>query len=269
MNFREATDVEAVGEGQWRGELAEDWDILGNTNGGYMQAISARASSMAVEGRDPVSVTGHFTRPGHTGPVEIETEVVRHGRRFSVVRARMIQDDSVILETLGTFRLPPSEASEILLSDIDPPDIPSANRCIPLTAAIDAPFPPPLMDQIDLRLTPDLAETFMGSAAGKKALVEGWFALKNNEELDPFALILTCDSFPPTAFAANFPVGWTPTLELTVHIRNPRTTGWLKCQFKSHFITGGFIEEDGLIWDEDGRLVAQSRQLSLVSTSPS
>lgn len=266
MKFREATEVEAVGEGLWSARLAEDWDIVGNTNGGYMQAISARASSMAVGGRDPVSVTGHFTRPGYTGPITIETEVIRHGRRFSVVRARMIQDDSIILETLGTFREPSDNDSVIILSDGHPPDLPPVADCPRAIGQGDAPFPPPLMDQLDVRLGPHAAETLLGRPPGK-AIIEGWFRLLDGERLDPFATILAADAFPPTTFAANLPVGWTPTLELTVHIRNPRASGWLRCQFKSHFITGGYIEEDGLFWDEDDRLVAQSRQLALVSTS--
>jgi len=40
--------------------------------------------------------------------------------------------------------------------------------------------------------------------------------------------------------------------------------GWLRCRFTTRFVSGGFLEEDGEIWDGDGRLVAQSRQLALV-----
>ena len=267
MKFRDATGVKAVGEGWWSASLAEDWDIVGNTNGGYMQAISARASSLSVGGRDPVSVTGHFTRPGRTGPVTIETEVVRHGRRFSVVRSRMIQGESIILETLGTYSEASTRDHEILLSDIPPADIPGPESCVPIVPAIEGSFPPPIFGEIDVRIDPATAAGFSGETAQAAPLVAGWFHLKDDEELDPFALIFSSDAFPPTAFAANFPIGWTPTLELTVHVRAPRATGWIRCQFKSHFITGGFIEEDGLFWDEAGRLVAQSRQLALVSTS--
>ncbi len=267
MKFRDATAVESTGENLWRAELAENWDIVGNTNGGYMQAVAARASSLAVGGHDPVSVTGHFTRPGHTGPITIETEIVRQGFRFSVVRARVTQSDSIILETLGTYAKPAKHEQKILLSDVPPPVMPDPESCIPIVPADEASFPPPIFGEIDVRVDPVSGAGFFGGIAQAAPLVAGWFRLKDDEELDPFALILSSDAFPPTAFAASFPIGWTPTLELTVHIRLPRATGWIRCQFKSHFITGGFIEEDGLFWDQDDRLVAQSRQLALVSTS--
>lgn len=264
MSYHGATQLEKVSESRWSGELARNWDIVGNTNGGYMQAIAARASSLAAGGRDPVAVNGHFTRPGHTGPIEVETEVVRNGRRFSVVRSRMFQDDAVVLETLGTYVEPATNDPDIILSDGVPPDLSPPDQSTRALPSDGAAFPPPLMGELDIRLSESTAATLTGSPPGI-ALIEGWFRLLDDEPLDPFAMILAADAFPPTTFAANLPVGWTPTLELSVHIRSPRTRGWLRCQFRSHYVTGGFIEEDGLFWDEQDRLVAQSRQLALVS----
>jgi acyl-CoA thioesterase len=107
--------------------------------------------------------------------------------------------------------------------------------------------------------------TFAGQPTGQ-AIVDGWVRPKDGQQADPHFLILASDAFPPTAFNAGLPIGWTPTLELTVHIRVPNARGWLRCELKSRFVSGGFIEEDGLLWDEHGRLVAQSRQLALVAS---
>ena len=79
-----------------------------------------------------------------------------------------------------------------------------------------------------------------------------------------FGLLLAVDAFPPTAFNTRLPVAWTPTVELTAHVRARPVPGWVRCRFSTRFVTGGFLEEDGEVWDERGRLVAQSRQLALV-----
>jgi acyl-CoA thioesterase len=76
-------------------------------------------------------------------------------------------------------------------------------------------------------------------------------------------MLLAVDAFPPTIFNAHLPIAWTPTLELTAHVRGLPEPGWLRCRFSTRFISGGMLEEDGDIWDESGRLVAQSRQLAL------
>jgi acyl-CoA thioesterase len=109
-----------------------------------------------------------------------------------------------------------------------------------------------------------MADFFNGKPMGEPVVL-GWMRLKDDEPLDAHALVMATDAFPPTTFNAGLPVGWTPTLELTVHIRFPDASGWIRCEFRSRFVSGGFIEEDGLFWDEDDRLVAQSRQLALVS----
>jgi hypothetical protein len=38
----------------------------------------------------------------------------------------------------------------------------------------------------------------------------------------------------------------------------------VRCRFSNRFVTAGFLEEDGEVWDGTGRLVGQSRQLALV-----
>src|SRR5437763_536625 len=40
--------------------------------------------------------------------------------------------------------------------------------------------------------------------------------------------------------------------------------GSLRCRFATRFVTAGFLEEDGEVWDSTGRLVGQARQLALV-----
>ena len=78
-------------------------------------------------------------------------------------------------------------------------------------------------------------------------------------------LVVAADAFPPTIFNSDVPAAWTPTIELTTHVREQPTPGdWLRCSFNTRFITGGFLEEDGELWDQAGRLIAQSRQLALL-----
>ncbi|HUF95454.1 MAG TPA: thioesterase family protein [Acidimicrobiia bacterium] len=264
MTWREATAVRGTGDDTWDIQFAENWDILGNTNGGYMLSIASRAASEATGGRNPVTITGHFTRPGHTGPATARTELVRSGRRFSVVRTSLSQDGAAVLDTIGTFVEPGSGFPEILLSDAKPSELPPPEECFLAVPATDSPFPPPSVGQIELRLDPRMADFFKGKPMGEPVIL-GWMRLKDDEPLDAHALVMASDAFPPTTFNAGLPVGWTPTLELTVHIRFPDASGWIRCEFRSRFVSGGFIEEDGLFWDEDDRLVAQSRQLALVS----
>ncbi len=264
MTYQEATSVRRLDDDRWETQFAEDWDIMGFTNGGYMLAIASRASSEAVRGRAPVSITGHFTRAGHTGFAEAETEIIRHGRRFSVVRSRLIQDGEIVLVTLGTFAESEDEEPEVLLSDAKPPDLPPPEECQRALPATDAPFPPPSVGQVDMRVGPTLVGTFAGKPSGQ-ALIDGWIRPKDDEATDPHFLVVASDAFPPTTFNAGLPIGWTPTLELTVHTRFPATTGWIRCEFKSRFVSGGLIEEDGLFWDDEDRLIGQSRQLALVS----
>ena len=85
----------------------------------------------------------------------------------------------------------------------------------------------------------------------------------DEQPIDAFGLLLASDAFAPAVFNTTLPVAWVPTLELTVHVRGVPAPGPLACVFRSRFVHGGLLEEDGELWDAAGRLVGLSRQLAL------
>jgi hypothetical protein len=263
--FRTATSVTPADPPgrtrRWAAAVAPGWDIGGNANGGYLLAITARAMSEQLELPDPVSVTGHFLSPGKEGPLEVEVTTVRVGGRFATAHAEVRAGGTPVLTALGTFG-DLADAGEPLRVEGAPPELPPPSQCqgVPPLGTNELPS---FMHRVDLHLHPDDAGFGRGEPSGV-ARVRGWFRLPDGEPVDTMALLCALDAFPPTAFNANLPLGWVPTLELTAHIRGRPAPGWLAAEFTTRFVTGGFLEEDGLIWDSTGTLVGQSRQLALM-----
>jgi acyl-CoA thioesterase len=255
--------VSAGTSSRWSAVIAEGWDIAGNANGGYLLAVTARAMSAAIGRPDPVTVTAHYLAPGKPGQASVSVEVIKQGRTFGTATATLEKDDRPLLRVLGTFGELTDNGGPQLV-DLDPPSMPPPERCIPVDATET--FPPPFMARVELRLHPDDA-TFRGGNPSGHARMRGWLRLRHGEAADTIALLCAADAFPPAVFNASLPVAWTPTIELTTHVRYRPEPGWLRCQFATHFVSGGFLEEDGEIWDATGRLVAQSRQLALVARS--
>ena len=61
--------------------------------------------------------------------------------------------------------------------------------------------------------------------------------------------------------------GWVPSINWTVQFRCHPSKGPLRFRLKTSHVYGGFLEEDGELWDADGNLVALSRQLAMVGVS--
>lgn len=268
MTFATDTSVAAAGDGRFETEIRPGWDIGGNANGGYLLCLAARAMSETAKRPDPVTITAHYLAPGRPGPAIVLTEAVKRGRTFTTVSAALEADGRRLLQVVGTFGdvVDPGggDARAVERVEATPPALPPPDECVAVRPGDD--FPPPFMGRVDLRLHPDDAGFSQGAPSGEP-LVRGWFRLRNGEPIDTLGLLLAVDAFPPTAFNARLPVAWTPTVELTAHVRARPGPGWLRCAFTTRFVTGGFLEEDGEVWDGTGRLVAQSRQLALIPRS--
>jgi acyl-coenzyme A thioesterase PaaI-like protein len=258
--FAAATAVSRVDDATWSAAIAPGWDIGGNANGGYLLALGARALVAATGRSDPVTVTGHYLAPGRPGPVTVTTEVHKQGRRFATATAELVADGRRLLTVLGTCGDLAADVDDLLV-DGEPPQLPPSGDCV-LVEATDT-FPPPFMGKVELRLHPDDVGFATGARSGV-ARVRGWFRLPGDEPIDTVTLVCALDAFPPTIFNTDLPVGWVPTVELTTHLRARPAPGPLRCRFTTRFVTGGFLEVDGEVWDARGRLVAQSRQLALV-----
>jgi hypothetical protein len=261
--FDAAIALDEAGPGRLTGHVHPGWDIAGNANGGYLLAL-AGAGLRRVAGRpDPVTITAHYLSPAPAGPIEVTGEVAKQGRRFTTVAGSLRSSDGEgreILRVVATFGdLAEAHADQQLL-DGGPPELPEPASCarhvLPEGSGLA------LMERLDLRLRPDDAGFVLDRRSGR-AEMRGWLAFADGRPFDTLALLLASDAFPPAVFNLDLPRGWVPTVELTVHVRAVPAPGPLRCRFSTRFIQGGFLEEDGEVWDERGVLVAQCRQLAL------
>lgn len=262
MRFGEASAVHG-GPTTWTAEIAEGWDIMGVTNGGYLMSIVTRAMGAEASGRVLISSMGNYLNPVTPGPVDIVVQPLKQGRSLTTMRAMMSRDGRDLLQVTGVFADADRPVSEVTHRAGSPPDLPGPDECVTAVPATDAPFPPPFIGKIDLRIDPIDARALIGERSGE-ARVSGWFRLRDGEPLDANAVVLASDAMPPAIFNLDLPIGWTPTVDLAVQVRDPKPEGWLAVVFRTRFITDGLLEEDGEIWNQDGHLVGLSRQLALV-----
>jgi acyl-CoA thioesterase len=277
--FDEGSAVTArAGEpGAYDAALGDGWRIGGGVNGGVLLATVGRALSQELAATaeraahpDPLAISAYYLTPGEPGPAVVRTEVVRRGRSVSTGQASLLQPGADgtqvermrVLATYGDLATIDGDAS----TTASPPELPPPDQCVSSREA-----PPSflkhasLLERLDLRLDPATTGWAVGKPSGN-GTIRGWLRMQDGREPDPLLLLLAVDALPPVAFELGLP-GWTPTLELTAHVRCRPAPGWLRVNLTSRTMSGGYLEEDAEVWDSEGRLVALSRQLAR-ATSP-
>jgi hypothetical protein len=258
--FLEDTSV-GGGPGRYTATVTDRWTIGGRPNGGYLMGIVLRAMAGELHHRDPLSVTGHFLSPADPGEAEVEVEVAKAGRSLSTARATLSQGGRQRLTLIGTFGdLDRIEGP----TRMDGP--PSVDGDLISSRGRAAPFP--IVERFEFQLPADQATAASGMPPGddRKAEFLGRIRFSDGLVAPATAYPLLVDAYPPAVFNWGL-VGWTPTIELTVHGRGRATGEWLILHVKSRFLRNGLLEEDAELWNPDGSLVAQSRQLARVLMS--
>ncbi|MEU9665413.1 thioesterase family protein [Streptomyces bobili] len=265
--FDRDTAVTLREPGVYDTDLSAGWTIFGAVNGGYLLAVLGRALADALPHSDPFTVTAHYLSASRPGPAVVRTEPVRAGRTLSTGQASLFQYDEEGREVERIRVLASYGDLDVLPDDVrtsaKPPAFAPIGQCF---GPEDGPAPDvdqqPIAERLMLKLDPSTVGWALGQPSGKGEM-RAWFGLADGRDADPLSLLLAVDALPPTAFDLGV-VGWVPTIELTVHVRCRPAPGPVRVSLTTRNLAGGFLEEDGEVWDSQDRLVAQSRQLARV-----
>jgi hypothetical protein len=245
------------------------WDIMGNANGGYLLALVGHALSDATGRPDCITITAHYLAPCPAGDARIVVTPVRSGRRFATATASLFlltdtgeKEIIRVLATLGDLAHDPGGPSRMDEQTTFPPrGLLPFEECVGMAESATTNFAY-IHGRLGTRVNPGDIHFRYGLKYGQ-ALIRGWFAFNDERPIDTRALLLASDAFPPSVFNLDLPTAWVPTIELTVHTRAIPAPGPVACIFSTRYIQNGLLEEDGEMWDSNGVLVAQSRQLAL------
>ncbi len=259
--FASDTAVEQVGPNLWKTEIKPGWRIGQVPNGGYILAIAGRVLSEALPHKEPLNTHIFYTAPTELGPAECEVTVLREGGSTSFA--------SLVLRQQGTVRVQVSAAYTDLdrlrgesYSRLERPQITPFDEIEPVKEhGIE------LRQRVEQRYVTG-GEVFRRGEPDGSGVFNGWLSFADGTDADPLSLLLFADAMAPPVFTVFGALQWVPTVGLSVSVRARPAPGPLQVRFSSRHMTDGVVEEDGELWDSEGRLVALSRQTSKVRIRP-
>jgi acyl-CoA thioesterase len=267
--FDEAIEAKRTGDGTYEVRPDERFAIfsaageqVGGVNGGVLLASVLRAVLDTSPHPYPVATSAHFLRPPRTEPAGVAVTWLKQGRTAATARATLSQDGKPVLETTVTTGSLGEPAEGGLSWTGEPPVLPPLAECTGFADAAERSMFAGFAAQVDLRLDPATTGWLRGEPAGLPEM-RGYFRLREDRDPDAYLLALAVDALPPVVFGIGA-AGWSPTVELTWHMRAVPAPGLLRVAARCRHVSGGWFDEEAEVWDSAGRLVAQSRQIARV-----
>ncbi|MHB8680717.1 MAG: acyl-CoA thioesterase [Acidimicrobiales bacterium] len=274
-DLSEDTAVEG-GAGKYRAELSADWEIWG-PNGGYLAAVALRAAGAHSVLPLPASLSCHFLGVADFGPVDLEVETLRRGKRAESLRVSVRQGDQRVLEALvwavdsGIDGLVHDAAPA---PEVDPPaGLPSLDQLLP-----DGERPHRFFVNVEERPLHWIADWEHRPAGAPLHLC--WYRFRPTPTFaDPWVdagrLAIVVDTFQWPA-AARAHAGGTlrhiaPSLDLACRFhRMPEAarSPWLLVEARSPVADHGLVGGTAAVWDEWGALLASGGQQMLSRPAP-
>lgn len=255
--FETDTAVHCLDDDHFAATITDRWNgLAGRPLGGYVLAVGLRALQAAMPFPDLLVASGFFMRPVDPGSVDIRTELARTGKSSASGEVRLCQGGREALRCVATFAdLDAADGQQLALAG--PPDLPTPEDTFDLFEGGQPPAAS-IADRVEYRV----ADALQGrqQRQGRRPATTLWIRLREGGGHDTLAVPFLVDAAPPAVIE----IGATgsTTFQLTTHVRARPHSGWFACRATTAFITDGYHEEDVELWDEEGRLLAQSRQLA-------
>lgn len=249
--------------------LTEDWNTPNGTpNGGYLLAVLLHAMGEEAPMPDPLTVAISYFRPPTAGPARIEVTPLRDGRRIATLQAALLQQDRIVAHATASFH--DAEAAVTAEPETTGPVVPHRSRrtapAVPSPEHCHDPMsqiPPgavPITEKFRYR-HPEIPGWMTGSPTGATEALF-WVRPADGRPVDALAAAVIVDAYPPVTTE----IGElrSATVQLTVTFRRRPRTDWLLSHIVCRHVVDGYHDEDVELWDTDGRIVAEGRQVAIM-----
>lgn len=272
--FRDLCTLTERADGRFDADIAPTWTVGPKVHGGSILAVTAAAARYVLRRQmpaedpgqlQPLSVSVDFQGAPDAGAVELAVEVRKIGRQISTADVTLWQNDKPHIRsavTVGALDDTPAVHERHELADM------------PIEPAADAAHYEPGSHMSGLvnmgggcQLALDLGPAAFLRQQQDEPRARMWAHARPGDEADPdtavlFAMMLA-DICPPVVFNIGR-LGWAPTVQLTTYLQRRPEPGWLRIGASARSVGSRFFDEDHLVVDSTGAVVAQSRQLAMV-----
>ncbi|WP_028661112.1 acyl-CoA thioesterase [Nocardioides insulae] len=262
MDWTAAMELEALGEGRFRGHVDQDWTSLQGVHGGVVAALAVTAAERAHReaGVEPATTlraaTFGYVSGNVEGDLELHVEVVRRGRALVTTHVTTSQDG----RTTTLARLHHSTPWEGMEFSDAPPPVPRPEGAVRIRRE-----GPAHLNNVETHLHPE-TDIFAGN---DRAEWVAWSRPLHGGVFDTAWLTMYGDYFPPAVFAKATTPQRAVTIEYSLQIHS--TAGswkladdeFLAARMHTFHSHEGFAVEDGWIHLPDGTLLATVRQTRL------
>ena len=247
-----------------RGEVNEliipnDWSQGRTSYGGVSAALLyAAIREQVADERVMRSFTCNFVGPLNVDmPFHIEVDIMREGKNASQVMAKAIQNGQISLMCQVCFGIARTSKIQVESRDEHGMTLPKKAKFIPQIPKLT----PKFLRHFDLALQ-DGGIPFSGS---KKSHIHGWMRYKKApQQVSDAHLIGLIDAWPPTLLQMLRWPAPASTMSWNVEFIHPHQkfepTDWFAYQASARQAADGYGHTEANIWDQQGELVAISRQ---------
>jgi acyl-CoA thioesterase len=260
--------------GRYRAEIPPGWAAPFLPSGGLVSGVALRA--MAMELATPVhrlrSSTTVFVSKVAEGPVLIDVEVLRRGRRMSQVRASIRNEGSDeaghhLIAAFGEHR----EGYRLDLSE--PPEVSAPDRyaAAPLPPPGTPSFRPAFLDRLDMRRVRMFMSWEEGWEGGEAEAIR-WVRFRRPESdmgrgIEAFDMLVLADTMPPALgqyLGPGHRLFHAPSVDLSFHCFARSRSDWILSRARMRWADDGYASAEIHLWDESRQLIAYATQMMLL-----